>query len=241
MATDNIYADKFDRIIDFEFDEKVAAVFDDMIERSVPAYRSLVALTGLLAAQHYQPGSRIYDLGCSLGASSLAISHRLQGQAFHIIAVDNSAAMLARCRENIESVGLSAEIELVEADIRAVDIQQASVVTMNLTLQFVPPADRKQVIDNIYQGLLPGGVFIMAEKICDSDPATESLLTDFYYAFKRANGYSDLEVDQKRTALEKVLIPETISRHHERFRQAGFVTTGTWFRVFNFAGFFAIK
>ena len=241
MSTDKIYADKLDRIVDFEFDDKVAAVFDDMIERSVPAYRSLVALTGLLAEQYFKENTRVYDLGCSLGATSLAIAHRLQQREFKLIGVDNSAAMLSRCQENINAAGLGNKISLEEQDIRQVVFSNASVITLNLTLQFVPPEDRQQVINNIFGGLNSGGIFVMSEKICQADTASESLLTDLYYAFKRANGYSELEVNQKRSALEKVLIPETVEAHMQRFRTAGFSQTGVWFQAFNFAGFYAIK
>jgi tRNA (cmo5U34)-methyltransferase len=235
---DTLYLDPLEQIADFHFDEKVAAVFPDMIRRSVPGYSSIIGMTGVLAGKFAQPGSRCYDLGCSLGASALSMANRLPAETA-IIAVDNSPAMLERCRENFAS-GHS-NIELVCDNIEDVEIANASVVAMNFSLQFVALEKRPPVLEKIHNGLLQGGILILSEKIRLSDPELDALNIKLHHEFKKANGYSELEISQKRSALEKVLIPEPLEEHIARIRSAGFRQCDAWFQCLNFASLIAIK
>lgn len=237
---DQIYARPLERIVDFEFDEAVAGVFPDMIQRSVPGYSTIIAMTGIIAGQLMQAATRCYDLGCSVGAATLAMRSRIQQPDCKIIAVDNSEAMLARARNNLDE-SMGAAVEFVCDDIRAVTVENASLVVMNYTLQFVPPEQRDAVIRSICQGLNPGGALVLSEKIAFDDPQTMQTMTDLHHAFKRANGYSDLEISQKRTALENVLVPETLPVHQQRLEQAGFSSVQVWFQCFNFVSLLAIK
>ncbi len=238
---DNIYADALANVAEFRFDEQVAAVFPDMIQRSVPGYGNIIAMTGLIAERHAQDNTRCYDLGCSLGASTLAMAARLPQRAVQFIAVDNSPAMLDRCRDAISSLDNAPDITLLCDDLQNVPIANASVVVLNFTLQFVPLAERDAVLGNIYNGLQPGGALVLSEKIRFENPVMQELTTDLHHAFKIANGYSALEVSQKRNALENVLIPETLAGHEERLRRAGFRNFGAWFQCFNFLSLVAIK
>lgn len=238
---DTLFATPKDMIVDFEFDESVASVFSDMIRRSVPGYGTLVTLTGLLAEQYVQPQSQIYDLGCSLGAISLSILHRIRNTHFKIIAVDNSQAMVERCKKNLPEDSDNTAVEVLCGDILDVEIQDASVVVINLTMQFIDPAYRLKLLRTIYDGLLPGGVLILSEKISFDDPHEQVFQENAHIAFKKANAYSELEISQKRTALEKVLIPDSIETHLDRLRKAGFDTVHQWFQCFNFVSFIAIK
>jgi tRNA (cmo5U34)-methyltransferase len=238
---DTIYNNTLANVADFRFDDNVAAVFPDMIQRSVPGYSNIIAMTGLVAARHAQDHTRCYDLGCSLGASTLAMASQLQGRPLQFIAVDNSDAMLSRCQQAIDTLALTADIELVCDPLQNIAINNASVVVLNFTLQFVPLAERDAVIRNIYNGLQPGGALILSEKICFENPVMQALTTELHHAFKMANGYSELEVSQKRSALENVLIPETLAAHEQRLRSAGFDNFGVWFQCFNFLSLVAIK
>lgn len=224
----------------FSFNEAVVGVFPDMIRRSVPGYSTVIAMTGLLAGKHAQPGTNIYDLGCSLGASMLSASHHLQDHSIKLIGVDNSAPMIENCRNHIADNFPSQPFELVEADITDIEIENASVVIMNYTLQFVPVEKRDALMKKIRAALRPGGALILSEKIELAEPAMNELMIDLYHDFKRAQGYSDLEVAQKRQALENVLIPDTRERHIERLRASGFHTCDFWFQCFNFASLIAI-
>lgn len=235
---DTIYAEAIDNIAGFRFDDAVAQVFPDMIQRSVPGYSNIIAMTGLLAARYAQDHSRCYDLGCSLGASILSMQSQLANRPVQFIAVDSSEAMLSRCAAALQSY---ANIELKCAKLQDVPIEQASVVVLNFTLQFVPLPDRDAVLQRIYDGLLPGGLLILSEKICFDNSVLQSLTTELYHDFKRANGYSDLEISQKRNALEDVLVPETLPVHEQRLRAAGFAHVGVWFQCFNFMSLLAIK
>ena len=239
---DEIYASPLNEIIDFDFDEKVAEVFPDMIQRSVPGYSTMISSIGLLAAKYAQPNSRCYDLGCSLGAVSLSMRQRINQSNCTIIAVDNSEAMVERGLELLASDSLSrVPVEMVCADIQDVAIEDASVVVLNFTLQFIPPDDRLALISRIYQGLKPGGILILSEKMAFDDQVKQSFHNEAHHDFKRANGYSDLEISQKRTALERVMIPESLSCHKQRLQDAGFPISEVWFQCFNFASMAAIK
>ena len=238
---DNIYTDPALDGSLFTFDDKVARVFPDMISRSVPGYGTIISMTGLLAGRYVSPGSRLYDLGCSLGASTLAMRHNIEAPDCEIIAVDNSTAMLERCRGIVDEDDHQLPVKLVCANLQDVAIEDASVVVLNFTLQFVPPALRDEVIAGIYRGLRPGGIMILSEKVRFSDPHLNELNIDLYHQFKSANGYSDLEIARKRNALENVLIPETLADHRERIASAGFSSCDVWFQCFNFASLIALK
>jgi len=239
---DEIYASPLNEIIDFDFDEKVAEVFPDMIQRSVPGYGTMISTIGILAAKYAQPNSRCYDLGCSLGAVSLSMRQRINQPGCKVIAVDNSEAMVERGLELLASDSSSrVPVEMVCADIQDIAIEDASVVVLNFTLQFIPPDDRLALITRIYQGLKPGGVLILSEKMAFDDQIKQDFHTEAHHDFKRANGYSDLEISQKRTALERVMIPESLNCHKRRLQEAGFPMSEVWFQCFNFASMAAIK
>ena len=239
---DEIYASPLNEIIDFDFDEKVAEVFPDMIQRSVPGYGTMISTIGILAAKYAQPNSRCYDLGCSLGAVSLSMRQRINQPGCKIIAVDNSEAMVERGLVLLASDSSSrVPVEMVGADIQDIAIADASVVVLNFTLQFIPLDDRLALITRIHKGLKPGGVLILSEKMAFDDQIKQDFHTEAHHDFKRANGYSDLEISQKRTALERVMIPESLNCHKRRLQEAGFPMSEVWFQCFNFASMAAIK
>lgn len=238
---DNIYASPQAMIVDFAFDERVASVFPDMIRRSVPGYSEIIALLGLFAEQYAQADSQLYDLGCSLGAATLSLRRRIRQPGCRIIAVDNSESMVERCRENIAHDLESTPVELHCADIRDVAINKASVVVLNFTLQFLPDSERLALLQRIYHGLLPGGVLILSEKLRFDEEERQQFQEQLHLAFKRANGYSQLEISQKRAALEEVLIPDTLEQHQIRLKEAGFTQIEPWFQAFNFASIAAVK
>lgn len=238
---DSLYATPKDKITNFAFDESVAKVFPDMIRRSVPGYGTIISMIGVLAEKYVQPESRVYDLGCSLGAATLSMRHHIRQSGCRIVAVDNSIAMTKNCHQNIIANESVVPVEVICADIRDVKIESASMVVLNFTLQFLEPDERQHILIKIYNGLLPGGILILSEKIKFADQYEQLFNEEMHLEFKRANGYSDLEISQKRTALEKVLIPDTLPQHQLRLIDAGFVTNYVWFHCFNFASLIAIK
>lgn len=239
---DDIYSSPLDEMVDFRFDEKVVNVFPDMIQRSVPGYATLISNIGILAAKYAKKNSYCYDLGCSLGAVSLSMQQRIKTSDCKIIAVDNSAAMVEKAKQMlVTDSGSSVPVELICADIADVEIHNASVVVMNFTLQFIAPDARQSLIQRIYDGLKPGGILILSEKLAFDDASVNQFHIDSHHDFKRDNGYSDLEISQKRSALEKVLLPETLEAHQYRLKVAGFSVTEKWFQCFNFASLVAIK
>ena len=244
--TDNVFASPLAEIAGFKFDHRVAAVFPDMIKRSVPGYEAIIGMIGTLAERYVQPDTRCYDLGSSLGAATLAMRHHIKQPGCDIVAVDNSQAMVDRCRRILETESLAADnsdvpVELILSNIQEAEIDNASMAVLNFTLQFIPVVDREAMLKKICGGLQPGGILVLSEKVIFEDQPHHQLMIDLYHNFKRANGYSDLEVSQKRTALENVLIPETLQTHRDRLKAVGFSSVDVWFQCFNFASMIAIK
>ncbi len=233
---DRLFARPWSEVRAFEFDEEVARVFDDMIGRSVPGYDLLLRLIALHAEVFVQPGSRIYDLGCSTGLASRILAQRTQGRA-RVIAVDNSPAMIEQCRQR--HAGL--DIDWRCADVLELGIEDASLVVLNLTLQFIEPEQRLALLQGIYRGLRPGGALVLTEKIRHADPALQQRMTELYQAFKKTQGYSDLEISRKRSALERVLLPDTEAEHLERLHKAGFGPVDECFRGLLFVSWLAHK
>ncbi len=237
---DNIYATPLERVSGFRFDEKVARVFSDMISRSVPGYKEILQGISLLAAYHAQPHSRCYDLGSSLGAASLAISQGVKDKpGIQIIAIDNSPAMIRESRTYLKHA--ARPVQLICADLRDIHIKNASVIVLNFTLQFIAPENRQAVLQPIFNGLLPGGILIISEKIIFPDAQEQAFQEALHLAFKKAHGYSNLEISQKRSALENVLIPETFAQHRQRLLDIGFKQCFQWYQNFNFISMVAIK
>ncbi|MCW8900799.1 MAG: carboxy-S-adenosyl-L-methionine synthase CmoA [Gammaproteobacteria bacterium] len=240
-SQDNIFASPLSEIVDFVFDEKVVDVFPDMINRSVPGYSTIINLIGTLAQRYARPDTRLYDLGCSLGAASLSMRHRLIEDGCEIISVDNAEAMIDRLDKILQRDNSKTPVQTLCADVQDVEIQNASVIVMNFTLQFISLSDREKIITKIYDGLNKGGCLILSEKLAFSDSRENDIQIDLHHAFKRSNGYSDLEIAQKRNALENVLLPETKETHIQRLKETGFTQVIPWFQCFNFASFIAIK
>ncbi len=237
---DQIYANQR-KTYPFKFDEQVAGVFSDMIKRSVPGYSDIIKIISKLASQFIVPVSNCYDLGCSLGAASLAMSHGNLSKGVTIYGVDNSEAMLTRCQSKIEAFRHKTPIKLVHDDICDIKVVDASLVILNYTLQFIEKDKREKLLANIFDGMLPGSALVLSEKVIFEDAKVNQLMIDLHHQFKRENGYSELEISQKRSALDNVLIPESIQAHKERLNAVGFAHVSCFIQQLNFASFIAIK
>ena len=241
----------------FRFDEAVVEVFPDMIDRSVPGYSLIVPMIGQLARRYVQPDSTVHDLGCSLGAVTLAIRSALLDrddlQSIRLVATDNSEAMIARLRLLLQELHIQTRetgeslderagilpIELTLGDIRDVPLENASFVALNFTLQFLDPGERDHLLARIAASLSPGGVLVLAEKVRFADTGEQERLTAWHHDYKRLQGYSDLEIARKRTALEQVLLSETETAHRERLERSGFRRVTRWFQCFGFCAWLA--
>jgi len=238
---DRLFAGSRATTTGFQFDEKVVRVFPDMISRSVPGYELIVPMIGMLARRYAQPDSNIYDLGCSLGASSLAMALAVTARGTEIIAVDNSEAMVSKCRQYVTESAADVPVEVRLENILDTHIENASVVVLNFTLQFLDRGQRAGLVKRIATGMRDGGVLVVSEKICFEDEREQRDQTEWHHDFKRSQGYSDLEIAQKRNALEDVLQPDTEARHIERLKQAGLINPRRWFQCFSFASYIAFK
>ena len=238
---DSLFSAPIANLGDWQFDEKVAEVFPDMIQRSVPGYSNIITMIGMLAGRFVKPHSRVYDLGCSLGAATLSIRRNITVENSQIIAVDNSPAMVERCRRHIDAYRADTPVEVIEGDIRDINIENASMVVLNFTLQFLNPNDRQLLLNKIYQGLQPGGILVLSEKFNFEDQKIGELLFNMHHDFKRANGYSELEISQKRSMLENVMLTDSVEAHKERLKNAGFTHCEVWFQCFYFGSLLALK
>lgn len=244
MSEDRIYkADKGDE--PFRFDDKVANVFPDMLQRSIPGYAASLEAIGSLAARYVPAGTNCYDLGCSLGAATIAMRQAILESGCRIVAVDTSPAMIERAKEVVaRDAGpsdLMTDVDFVLGDIRDIEVYNASMVVLNYTLQFLELADRDNLLRRICRGMNDGGLLVLSEKVVDENSHMEELLVDLHHEHKRRNNYSALEISRKRAALEDVLVPETVSAHRARLRKAGFSHSAVWLRYFNFVSIIAIK
>ena len=241
MKKDNIYSKELNQVKPFKFDENVAKVFPDMISRSVPGYDLIIMMLESITRQYLQEDSNCYDLGCSLGASTLSMMHGIDKKDCKIYAIDNSYPMIKKCKSYLDLYHTPAEINLICSDIQDVKIRNASIVVMNFTLQFIEPKYRTEIIQKIYDGLNPGGILILSEKISFVENTKHNLNDELHLNFKRQQGYSNLEVSQKRSSLDNVLIRENLQIHEDRILKIGFSTFEMWFRCFNFVSLLAVK
>ncbi|MCG6872596.1 MAG: carboxy-S-adenosyl-L-methionine synthase CmoA [Gammaproteobacteria bacterium] len=237
---DRIFADP-QTISDFDFGDRTALVFDDMLSRSVPFYAEVQRMVGELAATYHVPGTPVLDLGCSTGTTLGLLGRALPDTAVPLIGVDNSPSMLERARHKLGVTGLLERCELIEADICEFTPPQTGLVTLILTLQFIRPARRAALFQRIADSLHPGGALILVEKVLCADTDLDRNYIAFYYDFKQRQGYSELEIAQKREALENVLIPYRIDENVQLLRDSGFHVVESFFRWYNFAGIFARK
>lgn len=238
MNTDTLFTKPISK--QFEFDADVAAVFDDMLLRSVPFYKESQTLTCRFAANALRDGGTVYDLGCSTASMLLEIERALEKNGtVRLVGIDNSPAMIEHARKKIEAYGSS--IEVKEGDILTFPYEKARVIISNYTLQFIRPLMREGLIRTIADTLEEGGIFIFSEKVISDDPKLNKELIDCYYDFKKAQGYSEYEIMQKREALENVLIPYTMNENIQMAKNNGFKTCDVLFRWANFATFIAVK
>lgn len=228
-------------IADFNFGAKVAAVFDDMLDRSVPFYREVQRMVSEMATDFAAEGTNVYDLGCSTGTTLLNLDSKVSPDV-KFIGVDYSPEMLDQCRKNLAQAGFQRKHELICADLNnGIAIENASMVLMILTLQFVRPLHRDNLAKAILQGLNENGCLILVEKVLGEDSLFNRLFIKYYYDLKKRHGYSELEIAQKREALENVLVPYKLLENREMLLRAGFRYCDVFFKWYNFSGLIAVK
>ncbi len=240
---DQIFAEPAKRIADFDFGEKTAAVFDDMLGRSVPFYGEMQRMIGELASDYAAEGTSIYDLGCSTATTILQIAENIPRERnIRYVGVDSSPEMLEIARQKLLESGFDRPFELECADLNSgVRIDNASVVLLVLTLQFIRPLYRQRLIRSIHEGLTENGALILVEKVLGENSEFNRLFIHHYYEMKRENGYSDLEIAQKREALENILVPYRLEENKELLREQGFRHVDVFFKWYNFCAIIATK
>jgi len=241
MAKDEVFKENLGKIEDFTFNNNVASVFNDMVSRSVPFYHEIQRMITELAADFAVGGKSVYDLGCSTGTTLLNLDPVID-PAIKFVGIDNSNDMLEKCGANFKAAGVKRPYDLKYGDLnQGVMIQDASVVIMCLTLQFVRPLYREKLVKSICDQLGDQGCLILVEKVLGEDSMFNRLFIKYYYDMKRRNHYSEMEISQKREALENVLIPYKLLENRELLLQSGFRYVDTFFKWYNFTGMVAVK
>lgn len=226
---------------DFDFNERVVEVFDDMLDRSIPCYKTVIGETSRLLAAHLQPGDTVCDLGCATGTALLYFAKVLADHRLRFIGIDSSPAMLAKARLKAEFYVSDEAVSFEQADITEIDQPGTGAFVLNYTLQFIRPVVRPTLIQKLFENLRPGGLLILSEKTVLDDKRLNRTFIDIHHDFKREQGYSDLEIARKREALENILIPFTRQENAEILTKAGFRPVTTFFQWFNFSSFVAVK
>lgn len=230
------------KIEDFKFDENVARIFDDMLNRSIPLYAETQSMALRLAFNFIRKKSCVYDIGCSTGTVLKSLAQMIPDSTVKLIGLDNSKPMLDEARKKLQLVKPKARVELLFKDItRELEVKNASVIIMNYTLQFVRPLYRELVVRQLFEGMNKNGCLIMIEKVLGNNSLFNRMYIELYYAYKRERGYSDKEINQKREALENVLIPYRIDENFDLLKKCGFQTVDLFFKWYNFAGIIAVK
>ena len=240
MSKDKLFNKKM-KPSSFSFNQEVTEVFPDMLERSIPGYRTTINSIRFLASKYSKKGTNCYDLGCSLGASSIALGEGAAHNDCRIMAVDKSSSMTKKFSEIIKQEKLDLNIQIFNEDILDTKITNASIVIMNFTLQFIRKKDRQLVLDKIYNGLNDGGLLILSEKITQGDKKINNLLIDLHENFKLENLYTREEIENKKESIKNVLVEDNIETHQSRLSKSGFTKFGIWLQHFNFTSFVAIK
>src|SRR5262245_35776781 len=241
LDKDEVYRDERAAVADFKFDQSVATVFDDMVSRSVPFYGEIQRMIAEMARDFATPESTVYDLGCSTGTSFINLHPHLH-PSVRFVGIDNSDEMLERCRTKLSAHGVDRPLELRHGDLNdRIDVENASLVMLILTLQFIRPLRRQRLLADIYRGMNSQGCLILVEKVLGEESLLNRLFIDYYYEMKRRHGYSELEISQKREALENVLIPYKLLENRELLLETGFRTVDAFFKWYNFCGLVAVK
>jgi tRNA (cmo5U34)-methyltransferase len=241
MEKDEFFKESLVKASDFKFSNKVARVFDDMVNRSVPFYDEMQRMIAEIAADHFVEGTNVYDLGCSTGTTMIMMNETIPSSV-RFVGVDDSHHMLTKCESKLKEAGFTRPYELQVADLnQSVKVENASVVVLCLTLQFVRPIYRERLLKSIVEGMVPGGVLLLVEKILAEDSVFNRNFIKYYYEMKRRHHYSEMEISQKREALENVLIPYKLSEDILMLKEAGFEHCEVFFKWYNFSGIIATK
>ena len=238
---DKLFNTKREKVEDFNFGKETAEVFDNMLERSIPLYYEQQEMIGEITGEFAQEGTNVYDLGCSTGITLSTITKKINKKV-NIVGIDYSTDMLKKCKEKLHGSEYEKNLKLICADLnQAILIHNASVVVLNLTLQFVRPLNRENLIKCIYEGLVDKGCLILVEKILGNNSIFNRVFIKLYYDMKKRQGYTEMEIAQKREALENVLIPYRLNENIELLKRNGFKHLDVFFKWYNFCGILAIK
>lgn len=228
----------------WKFDKDVTDVFPDMISRSIPGYGTMRDSVVRIANRFLsgeESNQYLLDLGCSRGDTIYEVLDSLaSGIEVGCVGVDSSSDMILAAEQLFNGWN---NVSFVCGDITGIDITPGKykVITSVLTAQFIPIDVRQDFFQNVHKGLSYDGVFIVVEKVLGETPTSQGLLVDIYHNFKKDNGYTDEQVEEKRKSLQGVLVPLRGSENEAMLKDAGFSNVQRFWQCLNFAGWMATK
>lgn len=241
IMKDEIYKDPQNNLDKFTFSTEVTNVFNDMITRSVPGYQENLALSADIIYRYYIDGGLVVDLGSSTGALAQALLERFKDRPFRYLGIDSSEPMVQKARQRVAGKEGKNQLQFITGDIRDKLPEKFDIAISAYTLQFINPQERLKLLQQIYSSLPPKGAFLFCEKVIEKDQSLTSLFQEMHHEFKRKNGYSELEISQKRDAIEDILVPLSDEKNKEMVKKAGFQTVSLYLKMINFASYLAVK
>lgn len=221
----------------WKFDKDVTAVFDNMLQRSIPQYEVMRELCFRIGKNFVVPKTYIADIGCSNGT---AISPFIDefGDNNNYTMLDVSDSMLTEAKRRFPQQ----KDNILKYDItQGLPEHNYSVILSILTIQFTPIEYRHKIIKSCYDLLCANGAFVFVEKVLGNTSKIDDVFVNEYYSIKRDHQYTQEQIQAKRKSLEGVLVPITSSWNIDLLKSAGFKQIDCFWRCLNFAGFIALK
>jgi tRNA (cmo5U34)-methyltransferase len=225
-----------------EFSFTTIRDFDAHIAREIRGYETLFSIASGLADTVIATGTNVYDLGCSTGRFLVSLAKRIADETdtfrrryVQFIGIEPNDNFADRHRDAPDSVTF-----IRKRVTPSTQFENASLISAIFTLQFIPIHERQPVVRNIYEGLNPGGVFLLAEKVYSSDPEIDRLINNSHLDFKReiTDAAQILENDVR---LRSIMRPLTLQENVSLLGNAGFNRCECFWRVNNFVALIAIK
>lgn len=224
----------------WKFTQEVADVFENMLERSIPELDGMRDVVTRLACKFALPNTQVIDLGCSAGGSLIPII-REKGRTVSYIGVENSVPMIEKAEELIGALNVDYLLQNMDLRSQFPQADNCSVILSVLTLQFIPMEHRQSLLHRVISSLNSGGAFVLVEKVLGNDHFLNDLMTTLYQQMKRDNGYSEVQIAEKKRSLENALVPVSARSNEELLRSAGFKHVECIWRNLQFVGWIAVK
>jgi tRNA (cmo5U34)-methyltransferase len=219
--------------------------FDEHIDWSIRGYSNLLGDVISFSRHFVENDTNVVDIGCSTGKTTerMLVHNKDHCNNATYVGIEIAEGFYDNLDKRLQDLNKSepwAKVEFIKDDVKDYKFDNCSLVTSIFTLQFMSKKDRKEVIQNIYNGLNDGGAFIFAEKIYTENAFIQDMLTFNYYDFKREK-FDTQDIMDKEITLRHMLKPNTWMEIETMLKSAGFKSVQVFWQNFLFLGAIAIK